>query len=350
MTPPRKIKLKTREYNLIDTTHNKAYIKRMRMCETICKILLQSKDIGCVYKVVVGNQRLFNQLWHWDNYPPRLKTFENFVTPSNIKWYIHDVMKFDHHEWNVDFLNGLLTCGKKCFSNHYMPIFRWRSPKFLVDIFKESPFGGVVGEDTRFHGLKWVRAAHLYFRYSEHTPQFMAGVLATGDLKEHKGKVYAVYNEKYLDTFKRWGIPVERVDHFFQRLYVSPIWGALMSIYMPSKIGKKWLTIEHPYGTNLYCPVLWYVYCDTSFPRRGIPYLKTRRRIFYEYKCEEGALKRLEMLRLEKGLTQLDERIRQAIFVWKSKLDSNTAGDTMYNEGTNNEENGKNGENGEQNK
>jgi len=88
---------------------------------------------------------------------------------------------------------------------------------------------------------------------------------------------------------------------------------------MPEEIADVWLNCDNPVCANLYAPILWKVYVNNNFPTNGIPYLKCRRWIYYNYKCEEGAMKKLEMLRLEKKMVELDLRVKEAVVFWYNK-------------------------------
>jgi hypothetical protein len=43
--------------------------------------------------------------------------------------------------------------------------------------------------------------------------------------------------------------------------------------------------------------------------------------LFIEFKCEEGAMKKLDMLRVETGLTQLHYRMREIVKIWSEKYE-----------------------------
>ena len=84
---------------------------------------------------------------------------------------------------------------------------------------------------------------------------------------------------------------------------------------MPNE-SKKWLNIKKAFNVNIYAPILWKTYINNKFTVDGIPYLKARRSIYYEFKCDDGAMHRLDMLRVDKACTELDNRVRQVVKEW----------------------------------
>jgi len=113
----------------------------------------------------------------------------------------------------------------------------------------------------------------------------------------------------------RFGFPIEHVTKSRQ-LLISPFWPALFALKMPEEIREYWKNISNPFGVNEYAPILWKTYANNKFPRGGIPYLKSRRWIFRHYKSERGAMRTLEMLRVEKRLADLDGNVRGLVHAW----------------------------------
>ena len=126
--------------------------------------------------------------------------------------------------------------------------------------------------------------------------------------------LFRSFGEKILPYFKSWGIPVE--EKLEDRYLTSPIWPALFVKHMPAELSDKWLNLKKACNANIYAPILWKTYMNNDFRADGIPYLKCRRRIYYEFKCAEGAMTRLNNMRVEKNLTILDNRIREIVKEW----------------------------------
>ena len=146
----------------------------------------------------------------------------------------------------------------------------------------------------------------------------MAGVLVSGCKYELNGSAYAIYKKSIVPYFEKWKIPIE--GYKWGKPYISPIWPALFSLKMPEEFKEYWYNIDNAFNANLYSAILWKTYVGNNFKRNGIPYLKCRRWIYYHHKCEEGAMKKLEMLRLKKGLVELDYLVRDMIRVWSGKV------------------------------
>ena len=88
---------------------------------------------------------------------------------------------------------------------------------------------------------------------------------------------------------------------------------------MPEEIAAMWIDIEKPCNSKTYCPILWRTYVG-KFVKDGIPYLASRRAIYYQHKCEEGAIKKLDRLRVSTGMVVLDYRVRDMVKIWNEKL------------------------------
>ena len=164
---------------------------------------------------------------------------------------------------------------------------------------------------------RWNCVPAFYMDYSEDSLSFMAGVLGGATLVKKNAKTYARYTGQAAKYIEEWKIPVaEKKPH---RVLISPIWAAIFTPYMPESIRDMWLNIEKPYEARLYATLLWKSYCNDKFPKNGIPYLPSRRAIFYKYKSDEGAMRKLEMLRVTKNVVELDTRIGEMVQKWRDK-------------------------------
>jgi len=137
-------------------------------------------------------------------------------------------------------------------------------------------------------------------------------------LREKNGVIYIQYRRTLRNWFNEVGIPLETKDK--RECLISPVWPALFSMHMPGICKRKWRDIKNACGAKLYPPVLWYLYKDMNFVSGGIPYLRCRRAVFYDFQCEEGAKRRMKNLFFELGLTNMDNRIGDCVRQWGERL------------------------------
>jgi hypothetical protein len=244
------------------------------------------------------------------------------ISVSNIKWYLFNKMDFKNQDgWNSDFIHGLTLCGRIQARKDFFHSFYWYSNVSLAEALRSSPFSGRVCKNpvTRNHENNWIMVPAFHLKYSENTLEYMAGALSSGTVVEKDGLRYIKYTKKMIHNFKKWSIPVEHID-FNGSVWISPIWPTLFVPYMPKILGDKFVDIKKAAQAELYAIILWYAYSGTNFSCDAIPYLPSRRTVFYHYKSDNGALNDIEKMRIEKGLTSLDSRIVNCVHAWKSKL------------------------------
>ena len=150
---------------------------------------------------------------------------------------------------------------------------------------------------------------------------YLAGVLAGGRKSSRGGKIYAKYTtaSKYIESI---GVPIEHKFYSSGRtkhILVSPFWPALFSYRMPEKVGGSWLNIKNAAEASTYAAILWAVYVGQYLPKNVIPYMSSRRKIFYDFKCDEGAIEKLLRMRSERKMTQLDNRFKDSVMYWAEK-------------------------------
>ena len=326
------------KYFLIDLSRNELekYYERIYEVASYISIYHNNK---IKYHIIDFDQKLIEKYWRWDNFPPHFSQIGSKLKISKIQWYIKNkitINKVDN--WSSDFLHGVSKCGTLNYYKREFAAFHWRGHNTLINLLKTSNFMGKFNSfaiKCPVLGMrKWYNVAAFLLKYSEDSKDFMAGVLSTGEicygfldgrsfLYQYHAKCFLGYNNvdrlaKYSisieEYFNKWGIPIEFKTK--QNIFISPIWAALFVNYMPSICKNKWLNIKKPYLSDIYCPVLWRTYVNKDYIPNGIPYLKSKRMLFYIHKCEEGAITKLEMLRVSKGLTMLDNRFKEIVQEW----------------------------------
>lgn len=261
------------------------------------------------------------EFWKYGPPYPHLTTIAIRIKTGVIKWFIHNKLNYVSDSiWNPDFLMGLMNHGKLNWNVKNYPSFKWNNDE-IKNLILKCPYGGIIGKN------KWINVPALYLKYSEDSISYIAGVMAGAKIEEVDGYMYASFNKDCIKHIIKCGIPVDRVcKHMFlkseskNRYLISPIWPALFSIKMPEEAGNKWLNIKKAYGVDCYAPILWRVYVDGSYPKGGIPYLKSKRTIFYQNECEEGATKKIERMRVEKGMTEMDNKVKEIVQLWAKRL------------------------------
>lgn len=268
------------------------------------------------------------EFWDYECDSPSIKYFHNRVSVTELKKVIKNAIKVNHNIWNGDFLQGLAkNCQMFNSDPASFPSLRWRNNREINKIVEACPFGGIKGRNFRVQSPKlldnWSFVPALDLSYTEYTPSFVAGILSAGEIVYKDGYYYSKHNDKVVDEIKKLKIPIEeevkigKFKGYDHHVLISPFWGALFSLRMPEEIRAKWFNLENAKNAHLYSAMMWHTYINTKFKKRGLlPYLKSRRMIFYEYKCEEGAMKKLEKLRFEMNLTELDYSVRDIVKEW----------------------------------
>ena len=256
---------------------------------------------------------------------PSLYYYGRHIKVSKVKWYIHNKIEFSDGIWNNDFLHGLMSHCKIKWSKSQYPTSIWHKNDVIKELIQCSPFGGEVVSSDKWNN-KWKCVPSLYLKYSPDSLSFMAGLLSGAELFEHEQVRYACFKDISLPFLKERGIPIEKtiqiraVDKMVNRHLISPFWVALFTPYMPVEIRDRWLNVKKGCNSSMYAAILWKIYVDNDFKPNGIPFLKSRRMIYYnldkETEGEESGLKKLERMRYEKGLTGLSNNVRTAIRKW----------------------------------
>lgn len=308
-----------KKYHLLDLNHNSKVAKQDRIYRTASQIALKYGDMGrgrCK-----NNWNHVREFWEYDEPYPTLSYLSRYVRISSIKWYIYNKIEIKDLIWSADFLHGLISHARVIWSKIRFPSCEWFNNKEIANLLSTCPFGGKIVETDKTDKIKiyrWNRVPALYLKFSTDSIAFMAGVMAGTKIFIRDNVSYASFNKRTLPYFKKWGIPIEETIRIIGReIYlISPIWPALFVKYMPPELLNKWSDLKNPYNANIYAPVLWKTYMNNNFYPDGIPYLKSRRTTYYEFKGERGAMKELNRLRVENNLTTLDNRIRDVVKEW----------------------------------
>ena len=302
-------------YYLIDYTHGKKQIWMDRLYETASKIAVKYGSMG--HNMQDYKEKYIREFWTYNTDYPSCKTLKEFVRVKSIKWFIYNKLDCKDEIWNPDFLHGLAIHGKIRWSKCDFPSFWWHCNTSLNKLIMLCPFGGKIKIVRKGVIGRWMSVPALYLKYSKDTASFAAGIMAGGTPVVIKGVGYARFKNNAFEHIKQFRVPIEfkTISHF----YISPIWPALFSLKMPEEIRQEWLDIPHPCNANIYAPILWKAYINSKFQTEGIPFLKSRRSLFYEFSCEEGAMERLDKLRVEKDLTELDNQVIDMVRIWSQR-------------------------------
>jgi len=304
-----------RKFYLLDLDHGKAAKKQNNLYMTASKMALKYGNFGRGFKNCDGCY--IQEFWEGDGCPSA-EYFKKNVLVSTVKWYIHNKIDLSDKIWNGDFLHGIATTGNIRWGSSRFPTLYWTANDNIFNMIKKSGFGGKLKHDeSNKYNYKWCGVPALYLKYDESSASFMAGLLASGIFYKKDGLTYVKYNKNHKEHLERWNIPIEDEIRDGKFVLVSPIWGSLFSLKMPEEERDKWLNIERPFGRNIYPPILWKTYANNEFPKNGIPYLRSRRWVYNNYKSERGAMKTLEMERVNRNLTQLDKRVKEIVHEWK---------------------------------
>jgi hypothetical protein len=179
-----------------------------------------------------------------------------------------------------------------------------------LDTIETSPFGGDIVQRIAW---RWKHVPAIYLKHSMESIEFMAGVMAGCEQSVTKDGIRAKLPVRAEPLLKVWGIPFVKRGSGSHYLFLSPIWPALLSPWMPSP--QSWEGLKNS-DASMLAAILWRTYVKDDFRVDGIPYLKSRRMTFYMLGEGRGKMKRLEKMRLDFGLTQLDKRIATVVRKW----------------------------------
>ena len=253
------------------------------------------------------------------NYDDTRYTYSK-IRNSHIKWYLRNHFKTNDPIWNGDFIAGISKVGKICWSRTQFPSLRWWGAPNLAEALEVCPFYGPVknGELQKKEKKRycWKRAPALYLGSNHDTVSYIAGLLATGRRYKYKDHTYALYKNEVADELAKFNIRIERYTSRRKRPLLSPFWPALFTKFMPEPCHDYWLNVKKPYKGEEYAAILWATHANHNFVRKGLPFLPSRRSVFYKFKSEEGTIKELQKSRIRNGLVSLDNLVKDCIVEW----------------------------------
>lgn len=299
-----------REYYIIDSTHNRFSIDKIRTCEVAAKLRL--------YHGPVYTNEDIEKMWTYDSICPCLDKIRKNVRNKHIKWYIYshtDELVTDP-SWNQDFLRGMLQCGRILKHKRDFYSFVWHGNFDLVKAINTSPYAGhlhpqIPKTRTRY---VWSRVPCLCFNFNPHSIDILAGVLSTGIVVTYKGMVLARYNPKVGKITRELGIPIEYENQRYT--FISPFWPVICQKHMPKFFQDKWKLIPHAHKAKEYSSILWKIYNNKDPVAGEMPYLLSRRSIFYKY----GSMKALRVLWIKNNMVELDSRFKKVVQEWHGKI------------------------------
>jgi len=237
---------------------------------------------------------------------------------KHVKWYIHNKMEIDDPIWNADFISGITQSGVVWWNPVTFPTFKWYTIPILAEVFENSPFYGKVQKDKSAvlgkHPYSWKSSPALYLKPSKKTISYVAGVLCAGKVQKYAAGSFVKYKISCRASLKKFGIPIEKENKYW--LFVSPFWPALFTIHMPECCRDYFLNMKRPYRGEEYAAILWATHANHYIVKGGLPFLPSRRTVFYKYKNKDGTLKELQKKRVEYDLVGLDRRVKSCIASW----------------------------------
>jgi hypothetical protein len=244
------------------------------------------------------------------------------IKSSHIKWYIRNKMEIDDPIWNADFIAGIVKAGKVHWSTTQYPTFKWWGSPILVKVLEDCPYYGTIKNDKpqqeERHCYSWQKVPALYLKPTYDTASYIAGLLATGKTHVFEKQTYALYKPEVMKELERFNFRMERHSLGKPRCLISPFWPALFTKYMPESCHSYWLDINRPFKGAEYAAILWATYADSSyeFVKDGLPYLPSRRSVYYKFKNDKGTVRELQKQRLINNLFGLDKRVKECMVKW----------------------------------
>jgi len=266
-------------------------------------------DVNNRFKV----EKCLHEFWRYSKFPPSYGFYLRNIKKENVKKYIRDNIKIQDNLWNSDFIHGISQCGKIRNSKRSFDSLYWYSNKHVFNILRLSPFNCKMHNNPSIQLYGWCSSPVLSMQYDDKSISYMAGVLATGKIYAKNGNSYYKYNRKTSEVLKQWNIPIEYKDK--SKILIAPIWVLLFMDYMPDKVRKLFKYPKNSQESSLYAAILWNTYVGTNFRKDGIPYLQSRRTIFYKY----NNINTLEKFRISKNMVELDIRIEKVVKMMSGK-------------------------------
>lgn len=297
---------------------SKKYLTQIEKCEILSRVALEIGNFGNEYKNI--NEEVLAKY-----YPDKVIPYFNDITVGNVKWYLKEKLEWEHDIWNGDFLKGLTKVGHVQYCPMSFPRFHWSACPHIWDMIDNSPFGGKKYKPkNKMSPSYWNSVPALYLPGTKNSIHYVAGLMAGLEkIQNSKGITYARISAPLLPYIKELGIPIDyKTKHGIEK-GISPIWPMLFKKYMPIE-NTQWEDVKNPLMGEEYAMILWKTYVSNKFISEGIPFLPSRRTVFYRHKQnknkngikfwrgrEIGALRSIEKMRLDYHIVNLNPYIIQ---------------------------------------
>lgn len=317
-------------FYLIDVNEEKnikKYKRQMMVCDAFARTLLFC-DFG------KSKDRIEKCMCFWSFNETKRYKYETLklIDSSSILWYIKNKITVQDEIWNGSFLHGLANYGSINNITKTVRQFSWWSNEEVFHTLDQSPFGGTLSNRFLIAHRARGKSMHRKFRYSsyayylpykEYSPSYVAGIMAGGKIIQENGYSYAQYPKRVRSIFEFMKIPIEKVNKLKQlksSFFVSPFWPALFESLMPEK-SRIYSSVPKAYMADSYAAVLWKIYTTCDFVTGAIPYLPSRRWIYYNYKTDdEAVIKFLERKYVDWKLVELHNVFRERILLIADKI------------------------------
>lgn len=295
-------------YYIYDSGQNRlSSIDKLNTCEVTAKLRL--------YHGRIFSEDDIRSLWTHKTISPSVDKIRKNLRVKNLKWYINTYTSelITDPEWNPDFLMGMLQWGSIYYNPIYFPSVRWKGNNNLLEAIRSSPYAGRLNTCDPKPGQRviWSDVPAMCFKHSDKTVEYMAGVLSVGIVETIYNKVLVKYSHKAAKVIEKLKIPVEHRNQRY--IYISPFWPVILQKYMPQAIRSKWLLIPKAYLAQEYSTILWKIYTGKDPLSEKMPYMLSRRMVFYKY----GSIRALRDLWIKYHLVELDSRFKKVIRDWQ---------------------------------
>ncbi len=285
----------------------------LRIYDVIANILIYNNTD--IYKVtqlwkLITSDRLCRR-WKWPKHRIIATEIRMLWRVPEMKWFIRKFYHVEEYGWNADFLFGLANIGTVNFKQKMFPNLSFFYDKELIDILRDCPLAGKVGKYlVPWDYCQWYNAPVFNISYDKKSFSFMAGAFACGKVEKIDSEYYCRYRKRMLKMFQEWRIPIEKQNN--RHVYISCIWPALLIPWMPDEFREKFQLQEKSKLASQYASALWLIYNDSQF-NGLLPYMQSRRKIFYYWKCEDGALNKIKSFGDSNRLFLIDDRIKKCL-------------------------------------
>lgn len=290
------------------------YARRMMVCDALARSLLFCDKTK---PQIINTCKCF---WNFSETKRYKYESEKAFEKKIVLWYLKNKIIVQDEIWNGSFLQGMATYGKLKKSKHKGVEFSWWSNRFLFRALDQSPFSAILSNrfllDQPQNNTNKEFKCHSYSFYlksDKYSQSYVAGIFVGGSPVVVGGIGYVQYPAKLKDVFEYMKIPIEGWNKYKRMFYVSPFWPALFEGLMPDR-SRIYRNIVKPHMAQEYAAALWSIYTTKDNLSDKIPFLPSRRWIFYNFKNEEyGAIKFLQKKYVEWKLVELHNVFKDRI-------------------------------------